>query len=86
MQNLSTFLLPYLPTGIQVVTMDSRSQHQNKKLAYEPLLVKIREKHLESLKTNELSQWKNQMQIERGNPIRTFRGSDFKKNESRKRV
>jgi peptide chain release factor len=69
----------HLPTGIQVVTMDSRSQHQNKKLAYERLLVKIREKHLASLKTNELTQWKNQMQIERGNPIRTFRGSDFKK-------
>ncbi|CAG0906289.1 unnamed protein product, partial [Darwinula stevensoni] len=58
----------HLTTGIQVVAMDSRSQHQNKKLAYERLLVKIREKHLESLKTNELTQWKNQMQIERGNP------------------
>jgi len=69
----------HLPTGIQVVAMDSRSQHQNKKLAYERLLVKIREKHLESLKTNELSQWKNQVQIERGNPVRTFVGSDFKK-------
>lgn len=67
------------PTGLQVVAMDSRSQHQNKKLAYERLLEKIREKHLESLKTNELAQWKNQMQIERGNPVRTFRGSDFKK-------
>jgi peptide chain release factor len=67
------------PTGLQVVAMDSRSQHQNKKLAYERLLEKIREKHLESLKTNELIQWKNQMQIERGNPVRTFRGSDFKK-------
>jgi peptide chain release factor len=69
----------HLPTGIQVVAMDSRSQHQNKKLAYERLLEKIREKHFESLKTNDLSQWKNQMQIERGNPVRTFRGSDFKK-------
>lgn len=67
------------PTGLQVVAMDSRSQHQNKKLAYERLLEKIREKHLESLKTNELAQWKNQMYIERGNPVRTFRGSDFKK-------
>jgi len=69
----------HLSTGIQVVAMDSRSQHQNKKLAYERLQVKIREKLFESLKTNELSQWKNQMQIERGNPVRKFRGSDFKK-------
>lgn len=69
----------HLSTGIQVVAMDSRSQHQNKKLAYERLQVKIREKLFESLKTNELSQWKNQMLIERGNPVRKFRGSDFKK-------
>jgi len=69
----------HLPTGIQAVAMDSRSQHQNKKLAYERLLEKIRDRHLETLKTIELSQWKNQMQIERGNPVRVFRGSDFKK-------
>jgi len=69
----------HLPSGIQVVAMDSRSQHQNKKLAYERLIDKIREKQMESLKSIELSQWKNQMQIERGNPVRTFRGSDFKK-------
>ncbi len=69
----------HILTGIQVAAMDSRSQYQNKKLAHERLLVKIREKHFESLKTNELSQWKNQMQIERGNPVRVFRGSDFKK-------
>jgi peptide chain release factor len=64
--------------------MDSRSQHQNKKLAYERLLVKIREKHFQSLKTNEISQWKNQMQIERGNPVRVFRGSDFKRISEKK--
>ena len=66
-------------TGIQVVAMDNRSQHQNKKLAYDRLINKIREKHLEASKTNENSQWKNQMQIERGNSVRVFRGSDFKK-------
>lgn len=74
----------HVPTGTQVVVMDSRSQHQNKKLAYERLLVKIREKHFQSLKTNEISQWKNQMQIERGNPVRVFRGSDFKRISEKK--
>ncbi|HMT53634.1 MAG TPA: peptide chain release factor H [Saprospiraceae bacterium] len=74
----------HVPTGTQVVVMDSRSQHQNKKLAYERLLVKIREKHFQSLKTNEISQWKNQMQIERGNPVRVFHGSDFKRISEKK--
>jgi peptide chain release factor len=69
----------HLPTGLQVVAMDSRSQHQNKKLAYERLIDKIRENHVESLKSKELLHWKNQMQIERGNPIRIFRSSDFNK-------
>jgi peptide chain release factor len=69
----------HLPTGLQVVAMDSRSQHQNKKLAYERLIDKIREKHVESLKSKEVLHWKNQMQIERGNPIRIFRSSDFNK-------
>jgi len=69
----------HLPTGLQAVAMDSRSQYQNKKLAYERLLDKIRNRHLENLKTHELSQWKNQTLIERGNPTRVFKGSDFKK-------
>ncbi|SEQ09235.1 peptide chain release factor H [Flavobacterium urocaniciphilum] len=69
----------HLPTGISVVSMDSRSQHQNKKLATERLLVKLNEAQLDLLKQQFQSQWMNQMAVERGNPIRTFEGSDFKK-------
>lgn len=69
----------HLPTGISVVSMDSRSQHQNKKLATERLLVKLNEAQLDVLKQQFQSQWMNQMAVERGNPIRTFEGSDFKK-------
>ena len=69
----------HLPTGISVVSMDSRSQHQNKKLATERLLVKLNEAQLNLLKQQFQSQWMNQMAVERGNPIRTFEGSDFKK-------
>ncbi|BCY28490.1 peptide chain release factor H [Flavobacterium okayamense] len=69
----------HIPTGISVVSMDSRSQHQNKKLATERLLVKLNEAQLDVLKQQFQSQWMNQMAVERGNPIRTFEGSDFKK-------
>ena len=69
----------HLPTGISVVSMDSRSQHQNKKLATERLLVKLNEAQLNLLKQQFQSQWINQLAVERGNPIRTFEGSDFKK-------
>ena len=74
----------HLPTGISVVSMDSRSQHQNKKLATERLLIKVQEASLSKIKDQFQSQWMNQMQIERGNPTRTFEGSDFKKQKETK--
>ena len=69
----------HVPTGISVVSMDSRSQHQNKKLATERLLVKLNEAQLNLLKQQFQNQGTNQLAVERGNPIRTFEGSDFKK-------
>ncbi len=69
----------HIPTGIAVVAMDSRSQHQNKKLATERLKHKIDENNLNQFKNQEQNTWNNQMQIERGNPVRVFQGSDFKK-------
>jgi len=68
----------HIPTGIQVVTMDSRSQHQNKKLAIQRLQQKVADHNLEQLKKEVKDQWENHLNIERGNPIRVFRGTDFK--------
>lgn len=69
----------HLPTGIGVVAMDSRSQHQNKKLATERLVEKLKVFELEQLKLQVAHQWENQLNVLRGNPTRTFKGSDFKK-------
>lgn len=69
----------HVPTGISVVAMDSRSQHQNKKLATERLLQKFKDEIVKQFKAEFQSQWMNQLQIQRGNPIRVFQGSDFKK-------
>lgn len=68
----------HIPTGIQVVAMDSRSQHQNKKLAIQRLQQKLADHNLEQLKKGEKDQWENHLSIERGNPIRVFKGTDFK--------
>ncbi|PXY42579.1 peptide chain release factor H [Flavobacterium cheongpyeongense] len=69
----------HIPTGISVVAMDSRSQHQNKKLATERLLQKFKDETVKQCKAEFQAQWMNQLQIQRGNPIRIFEGSDFKK-------
>lgn len=74
----------HIPTGIAVVSMDSRSQHQNKKLATERLLKKLEDETLQQLKNHVGKQWENQLNIQRGNPVRVFTGTDFKKNKIEK--
>ena len=70
----------HIPTKTQVLVMDSRSQHQNKKIAKIRLQEKVTELHLEALQSGIKDQWKNHLTLERGNPVQVFKGSDFKKN------
>jgi len=70
----------YNPTGDQVVVMDSRSQHQNKKIAIERLKEKVNQSQLDNIKKSLSDQWENHLSIQRGNPIRIFKGTDLKKN------
>ncbi len=65
-------------TGIQVLVMDSRSQHQNKKMAIKRLQEKVTEYNNEQLKKSVQNQWGNHLNLERGNPVRVFIGTDFK--------
>jgi peptide chain release factor len=69
----------HVPTGISVVSMDSRSQHQNKKLAKERLLEKLQAHELEAVKKQFEAHYSNNKNVLRGNPVRVFTGSDFKK-------
>tara|TARA_R110000787_G_scaffold265195_1_gene371162 strand:+ start:2725 stop:3444 length:720 start_codon:yes stop_codon:yes gene_type:complete len=66
------------PTGIQVVVMGTRSQHQNKKLATQRLQEKVSKRNLEGFKTLIKDQWENHQELERGNPVKIFMGTDFK--------
>ena len=67
------------PTKTQVLVMDSRSQHQNKKIAKIRLQEKVNTVQLEALQLSLKNQWENHLNIERGNPVQVFKGSDFKK-------
>lgn len=70
------------PTKTQVLVMDSRSQHQNKKIAKIRLQEKVSVVQMEALQSSIKNQWENHLNIERGNPIQTFKGSDFKKKKN----
>ena len=74
----------HIPTGIQVLVMDSRSQHQNKKIAIERLKEKIAAHNTNQLKEAVKNEWENHLSLERGNPTRVFTGSDFKQKRKEK--
>lgn len=74
----------HLPTGVQVVAQESRSQHQNKKIAYQRLQEKLNEFATEQLQQQMKSTWENHLQLERGNPVKVFTGSDFKPKKENK--
>lgn len=69
-------------SGISVTVMDTRSQHQNKRIAIKRLLEKLKSYQLEQLSKNVKDEWMNHLEIQRGNPIRIFKGSNFKKDKS----
>lgn len=69
----------HIPTGQSVFVQDSRSQLENKKLSIERLKAKVLEKNIIQLQRRMQETWSNHLNVQRGNPIRTFSGTDFKK-------
>lgn len=74
----------YLPTGQSVFAQDSRSQLENKKLSIIRLKEKVMELHIQQLEKRMQETWNNHLQVQRGNPVRTFSGTDFKNNYKEK--
>lgn len=74
----------HLPTGVQVLVSDSRSQHQNKKIAIQRLKEKIISHNTNQLKESIKNEWENHLTLQRGNPVRVFTGSDFKQKKKDK--
>jgi peptide chain release factor len=74
----------HLPTGQSVFVQDSRSQLENKKLSITRLKEKVLEQNIIQLQKRMQETWNNHLQVQRGSPIRTFSGTDFKKNYQEK--
>lgn len=74
----------HIPTGQSVFVQDTRSQLENKKLSIERLKEKVLEQNIIQLQKQMQETWNNHLQVQRGNPVRTFSGTDFKKNYQEK--
>lgn len=67
----------HLTTGISVRVESERSQHANKKRARELLALKLAEQHSAALGQHAANAHAQLYQVERGNPVRMFKGADF---------
>lgn len=63
----------HLPSGIQVMAMDTRSQLENKKLCMARLEAKLLVWQTEQLMERQHSQWQEHNALERGNPVKTIK-------------
>ena len=63
-----------IPTGLCVKCSDERSQSQNKTLARERLLLKLRQQNDKVVAESRSRQWSNHDNLERGNPVKKFSG------------
>lgn len=64
----------HIPTGLSVKCSDERSQSQNKTLARERLLLKLRQQNDKVVAESRSRQWSNHDNLERGNPVKKFLG------------
>lgn len=72
------------PSGISVFVQESRSQFQNKKIARERIREKLEKVQSEKLVAVVNQTWSQHHELERGNPVRTFTGMDFKPKKAEK--
>ena len=64
----------HVHTGITVLASDERSQTQNKKLAKERLIMKLSAIEEEKQMQQTHNVWMNHNTLERGNPVKKFKG------------
>lgn len=72
----------HLPTKISVFVQKTRSQLENKKLSIKRLEEKVLAGNILKLEKQMQETWHNQGEIQRGDPVKTFSGMDFRENNT----
>lgn len=68
----------HIPSGISAVGSDTRSQKINKGIALGKLKRELEELKMKQLSEVNATRWGSHNQLKRGNPIRVYRGDEFK--------
>jgi peptide chain release factor len=69
----------YLPTGLAVTSTEARSQHLNKQIALDRLCGMIAQTNARGVDTARALNRLEHARLERGNPVRTYIGMEFKR-------
>lgn len=64
-------------TGVSVRVESERSQHANKRLARVLLFQKLEMLKQAQMTSQEKARWQQHLELERGNPVKTFKGDKF---------
>ena len=75
----SAVRLKHLPTDIVVTAREERSQHRNKALALARLAAALDEQRQSEENALVQERWRKHDAVERGNPVRTYIGPEFKR-------
>lgn len=71
----SAVRVTHLPTGLQAMAMEERSQFRNRRLAMSRLAQKIAAMNAGRAEQAREERWRAHHELERGNPVRVFRSS-----------
>ncbi len=69
----SAVRVTHLPTGVQAIAAEERSQHRNRKLALARLATKLDELDAARRRESQDNRWRAHQELERGNAVRVFR-------------
>lgn len=69
----------HVPTGVSVIAREERSQHMNRKLAIAKLTMIFAERQSSERQDAKEAMWRQHHNLERGNAVRTYEGSKFKR-------
>lgn len=69
--------LVHVPTGIRASSTSERSQHANRRVAEKRLQAILADRQAQAQSDGRKASWKKHGDLERGNPVRVYRGEGF---------